>query len=77
MFKSDVMNIIAMKLGHFSKEYLLVILKRHIICNHTNLAKNAVYLKNIDYLKNSPLDSHINVQNRRNEQNCNETKPFF
>ena len=66
-----------MKPRHFSNELLLVFQKKHIICNHTNLAKNSVYQQNIDVLKNSRLNSHKNAFNQFKTLNCNETKPFF
>ena len=66
-----------MKPSHFSNELLLVSQKKHIICNHTNLAKNSVYQKNIDVLKNRRLNSHKNALNLCITLNCKETKPFF
>ena len=33
--------------------------------------------KNIDFLKNSRLNSHKNASKRCKVQNCNETKLFF
>ena len=66
-----------MKPSKFSNELLLVFQKKHIICNHTNLALNCVYYKNIDFLKNIRLNSHKNALNQCKTLNCNETKPFF
>ena len=42
-----------MKPTHFSNELLLVFEKKNVIYNPTNLAKNIVYQKKIDFLKNS------------------------
>ena len=50
-----------MKPTHFTNELLLVFQKKHVICNHTNLALNIVYQKKIDFLKNSRLNSHKNA----------------
>ena len=33
--------------------------------------------KQIDFLKNSRLNSHKNALKQRNVQNCNETNPFY
>ena len=66
-----------MKPSHFSNELLLVFQKKHIKCNHTNLAQSSVYQKNIDFLKNSRLNSHKNAWNQCKTLNCNEIKPFF
>ena len=38
MLKTDVKYRIAMKPSYFASEKLLVFLKKHIICNETNLA---------------------------------------
>ena len=54
MFKTDVKYSIAIKTSHFSSEQLLVFMKNIL------LAKYTVYLKNIDFLKNSRLNSHKN-----------------
>ena len=65
-----------MKPTHFSNELLLVFQKKHVICNHINLAKDSMYLKNIDFLKNSRLKSLRIALNQRIVQNCNETNPY-
>ena len=69
--------MIAMKPSHFSKELLLVCQEKRIICNQTSLAQNSVYYKNIDFLKNSRLNSNKNALNQCKTLICNETKPFF
>ena len=67
----------------FFIDLLLVFLKKHIIWNHTNLAKKYVYwknidfLKNINFLKNCQLNLHENVLKRRYVQKYNKTKHFF
>ena len=43
MLQTNVKHWIAMKLTHFTNELLLVFQKKHVICNHTNFAKNIVY----------------------------------
>ena len=40
-----------MKPTNFTNELLLVFQKKHVNCNHINLASDSVYLKNIDFLK--------------------------
>ena len=66
-----------MKLSNFSNQLLLVFQKKHVICNHTNLASNSVYEKNIVFLKNSRLNSHKNALNQCKKLNCHETEQFF
>ena len=66
-----------MKPTHFTNQLLLVFQKKHVNCNHTNLAKNSVYEENIDFLNKSGLILHQNASNQRNIQNCNETNPFY
>ena len=66
-----------MKPTIFTNELLLVFQKKHVIYNQTNLAKNIVYQKKIDFLKNSRLKSLKIALNQRNVQNCNETNPFY
>ena len=66
-----------MKPSNFSNEMMLVFQKKHVICNHTNLASNSVYYKSIEFLKNSRLNSHKNALNECKTLNCNETKQFF
>ena len=66
-----------MKPSHFSNELLLAFQKKHIICNHTNWPKTEFTKKNIDFLKNSRLNSHKNALNQCQTLSCNETKPFF
>ena len=66
-----------MKPTIFTNELLLVFQKKHVIYNQTNLAKNIVYQKKIDFLKNSRLKSLKIALNQRNVQNCKETNPFY
>ena len=66
-----------MKPTIFTNELLLVFQKKHVIYNQTNLAKNIVYWKNIDFLKNNRLNLHKNALNQRNIPICNETNPFY
>ena len=66
-----------MKPTIFTNELLLVFQKKHVIYNQTNLAKNIVYQKKIDFLKNCRLKSLKIALNQRNVQNCNETNPFY
>ena len=51
--------------------------KKMLFSSHQLGLNQLVYWKNIDFLKNSRLNSHNNALNRRKVQNCNETKPFF
>ena len=66
-----------MKPTHFTNEIPLVFQKKHVICNHINLAEDSVYLKNIDFLKKGWLKSLKIAFNQSNVQNCNETNPFY
>ena len=66
-----------MKPTHFTNELLLVFEKKHVIYNQTNLAKNIVYQKKIDFLRNSRLNSHKNALQQRKVQNCNENQPIL
>ena len=61
----------------FSIELLLVFLKKPTICDYTNMAKNSVYYKNIDFLKNCRINSRKNALKRRKLQKYNRTKHFF
>ena len=66
-----------MKPTNFTNELLLVFQKKHVIYNKTNLAKNIVYQKKIDFLKNSRLNSHKNALTQCKTLNCNKTDPFY
>ena len=66
-----------MKPTHFTNELQLDFQKKHVIYNKTNWAKNTVYQKKIDFLKNSRLNSHKNALKQRYVQNCKETNPFY
>ena len=62
-----------MKPSNFSNELLLDFQKKHVSCNHINSG----YQKNIDFLRNSRLNSHKNALNQCKTLNWNETKQFF
>ena len=77
MLQNDVKYRNTIDPSTFPIELLLVFLEKPTICNYTNLAQNSVFQKNIDFLKNSRLNSRKIALKRRKLQKYNGTKHFF
>ena len=58
-------------------ELQLVFQKYRVICNVSNEAFSSVYLENIDFLKNVPLNLHKNARKQRKIQSGKENKLLF